>query len=167
MHYIHSLMKLSPSWEAANCAATQYIPSILWNPKVHYRAHKSLPPVPTLSQINPIHTIPSYLRSILILFTHIRLGLPSGLFLSGLTTNILYPFFSSPFVLHALSIYLIEILARLMKYEWQLWSSDEDKSKLSFISGLLNDYFSCWDVKRRILEWLVNWKEHSRKHPRL
>jgi hypothetical protein len=30
----HSLMELSPSWEAANFAATQEIPSILWIPKV-------------------------------------------------------------------------------------------------------------------------------------
>jgi hypothetical protein len=31
-------MELSPSSEAANCAATQELPSIFWNWKVHYRA---------------------------------------------------------------------------------------------------------------------------------
>jgi hypothetical protein len=60
----HSLMELSPSWEAANCAATRELHSILWNPEVHHRVHISLPPVPILSQIDPIPTIPSYLSKI-------------------------------------------------------------------------------------------------------
>jgi hypothetical protein len=60
----HSLMELSPSWESANCAATQEFSSILWNPTVHYRVHKSLPPVSIMSQINTVDTTLSYLSKI-------------------------------------------------------------------------------------------------------
>jgi hypothetical protein len=65
-------------------------PSILWNPKVQYRLHKSPTLVPILSHINPIHTSPFYLRSILILSTHLCLGLRSVLFPSGFPTNTLH-----------------------------------------------------------------------------
>jgi hypothetical protein len=88
--YYHSLMELGPFWEAVNCAATQELPSILWNPKVHYRVHKSPPLVLILSQIDPIHTIPSYLSKIH--FNIVRPPtscLPSGLFPSGIPTNII------------------------------------------------------------------------------
>jgi hypothetical protein len=42
-------MEHSASWEANWFSASQEIPRILWNPKVHYHIHKCLPPIPILS----------------------------------------------------------------------------------------------------------------------
>jgi hypothetical protein len=48
-------MEQRPSWGAKSFSASQEIPHILLNPEVRYRIHKSLPPAPILSQLNPVH----------------------------------------------------------------------------------------------------------------
>ena len=101
----------SPSWETNRFSASQEIPRILWNPKVHYRIHKYPPTVPNLRQFDPVHKPhPTSWISILILFSHLWLGLPSGFFPSGFPTKILYTTLLYPYVLHFQPISLFTIL---------------------------------------------------------
>ena len=57
-------MVQGPSWKANWFAASQEIPRISRNPKVHYRTHKRPPPVPILGQPNPVNISTSHLLEI-------------------------------------------------------------------------------------------------------
>ena len=65
-------MEQSPSWEANRFSASQEIPPILWNPKVHYGIHKCPPTLPILSLLDPVHTPISYFPKI-----HLSIVIPS------------------------------------------------------------------------------------------
>ena len=57
---------------ANSCSAGRDIPCILWNLKVHHCAHNSLPLIPILSKMKPVHILPFYFFN-----SHFRVILPT------------------------------------------------------------------------------------------
>jgi hypothetical protein len=83
--------ELSPSWEAANCRASQEFSSILRSPKVPHRVHKSPALVPILSQIDPVHTFKFYLSKIYTIYIYtvsLSISLRSILSISILSSHL-------------------------------------------------------------------------------
>ena len=101
-------------------------PMALWNPEVQCRNHKGSPIIPILSRINPFPAlIPISSRSIPILSSHLRLGLPKGLFPVGLPVKIFKALLPSstlatcPAHLNLLDLITLTILGE----RYRLWSS--------------------------------------------
>jgi hypothetical protein len=76
------------------CSTTEDISNASLKPKVHYRVHNSPQQISTLSQMNASHSV-SW-RFSLILFSHLRLVLPSDLFPSGFCHLLFYALLGSP-----------------------------------------------------------------------
>ena len=107
----HSMVH-SPSWEATWFAASQEIPRILRNPKVHYRTHKRPPPVSILGQPNPVHISTSQLLEIRSNSIHPSMPRsPQWFFPSGFPNKTLYTPSPHPYAPHAQPISFFSILS--------------------------------------------------------
>jgi hypothetical protein len=114
-------MEQSPSWEAnQSLLLVKKFPTVLWNPKVLYRTHNCPPPVPILSQLHPVPPPPpTSWRAILTLSSHLRLGLPNGLFPSGFPTNTLCTSLSYKAISQCLK--LLALSLRIGVGTWSVW----------------------------------------------
>jgi hypothetical protein len=113
------LTVLSPSWEAANCAATQELPSILKETQ-RFITVFTIALHWSLSWARSIQSIPSHyisLRSGLIVSTHLRLGLPSCILPSGFPTNIQYAFLFFPILPNIINRFMLEWMVNFHKLE--------------------------------------------------
>ena len=114
-------MEQSPSWESNRSSASQEIPHILWNSKVHYRFHNSPPFVSILNQINPIRVVTSDFLEIIF-----NIILPSTPGSSKWSLSLRFPYqnpvYASslpPYALHALPIsFYIYILRSIYVCVW-------------------------------------------------
>lgn len=91
----------SPLWKAHRSWASKEIPHTLWNLKGQYPVHDSLTFVPVLNHNKPLHVLPTYFVSlILILFYNPHMGLPCGIFTSGFSSKSLHAFLFFTYTCH-------------------------------------------------------------------
>jgi hypothetical protein len=123
--------------------------------------HKSPPLVPSLFQMNPVHT----LISNLILSFHVRLGLPSGLFPIDFQNNILYAFLMS-FMFYPLHPFLFDYPNTVIFVEeYELWNSPSSFFHPPVSFFFLGPIFSSASCSQNILKRRNNLCVITNLHP--
>ena len=108
----------------------------------------------SLSWASPIESIyphPTSCRSILILSTHLRLGLPSGLLPSGFPTKTLYTPFPHPYAPHAQPISIFSILSPA-----QYWVSSTNLIRYLRMTFLKDYFYSLYRCTMHFVVYLRN-----------
>ena len=110
--YLLTYSTVQSPWEANWSAASQEIPRISQNPKVHYRTHKRPPPVSILGQPNPVHIHTTYFLEINpnIIYPSMPRS-PQWFFPSSFPIKILYAPSPHPYAPHSQPIAFFSILS--------------------------------------------------------
>jgi len=152
-------MEQSPSWEANwLLQLVKKFPAFL-EPEGSspYSQVPATCPYPEPTPSNPPQSLPTSWRSILILFSHLRLGLRNGLFPSGFPTRTLCTPLPSPILATCpVHLILLDFTTRTIFWEPYKTYKCNESSKQNFLMLILRSVFPVVYIRTRADHWSRN-----------